>query len=213
MKIHKDEIDAYCRSYESCNNSEEYCVQRALEAAYTVRRARKQAKRERQRKEKDNTIQKLAADMMTWCGKTLPEMTTDELVSARDELAGFESMSLRENGFYHRMNAEITARKEKDKQVQDSAKGEIVKPSESAIEAMYRAHGYSVPSKAPEWDGKFGVGEWQTWDGDLATVTSVQPDYLMGNLCGLSWTWNLDGTLKSPNDGNRLCRPWPKGEQ
>ena len=44
-------------------------------------------------------------------------------------------------------------RKEKDKQVQDSAKGEIVKPSESAIEAMYRAHGYSIPSKAPEWDG------------------------------------------------------------
>ena len=44
-------------------------------------------------------------------------------------------------------------RKERDKQVQDSAKGEIVKPSESAIEAMYRAHGYSIPSKAPEWDG------------------------------------------------------------
>ena len=44
-------------------------------------------------------------------------------------------------------------RKEKDKHVQDSAKGEIVKPSESASEAMYRAHGYSIPSKAPEWDG------------------------------------------------------------
>jgi len=56
MKIHKDEVDAYRRSYERCNNSEEYCVQRALEAAYTVRRARKASKRERQRKEKDKQV-------------------------------------------------------------------------------------------------------------------------------------------------------------
>ena len=56
MKIHKDEVDAYRRSYERCNNSEEYCVQRALEAAYTVRRARKASKRDRQRKEKDKQV-------------------------------------------------------------------------------------------------------------------------------------------------------------
>ena len=176
MKISQEEIDAAIVAY---NGSILTVVGRkqingmtaALTAALTVRRARKQAKRERQRKEKDNTIQKLAADMMTWCGKTLPEMTTDELVSARDELAGFESMSLRENGFYHRMNAEIMARKEKDKQVVESVKPADlpIAPFELAEEArkirqkMVDDAGISLaelfqqkpvtPSKAPEWDG------------------------------------------------------------
>ncbi len=232
MKISQEEIDAAIVAY---NGSILTVVGRkqingmtaALTAALTVRRARKQAKRERQRKEKDNTIQKLAADMMTWCGKTLPEMTTDELVSARDELAGFESMSLRENGFYHRMNAEITARKEKDKQVVESVKapckaGEIIKidfSDEDLRAAIINGLIEPTPSKAPEWDGAFGVGEWETRGGIMATVIKINANNkypLSGNhgTSGLNCWWNDQGvSFLTKCRGFDLIRPWPKSEQ
>lgn len=126
MKVSQEEIDAAIVAY---NGSILTVVGRkqlngmtaALTAALTVRKARKLAKRERQRKEKDSAIQTSVADIMTWCGKTIPEMTTGELVAARDELANNGFKSMRENGFFQRLKSEIIGRKEKDKQVQESA--------------------------------------------------------------------------------------------
>lgn len=162
MKVSQEEIDAALAEKLSMSGADDErdVMMRILQAAYTVRKQRKAAKCERQRKEKDNTIQKLAADMMTWCGKTLPEMTTDELVSARDELAGFESMSLRENGFYHRMNAEITARKEKDKQVVESVKPENYYGFATGV-PLNRLFPEITPFQAPEWAVTKAVEMWK----------------------------------------------------
>lgn len=125
MKISQEEIvsaiNAYCNAYSPEPTVYPAGMRKAIEAALKVRRARKQAKRERQRKEKDSAIQTSVADIMTWCGKTIPEMTTGELVAARDELANNGFKSMRENGFFQRLKSEIIGRKEKDKQVQESA--------------------------------------------------------------------------------------------
>ena len=56
MKIHRDEIDAACQAYSTTAGPGSASWEAALEAAYTVRKARKQAKRERQRKEKDKQV-------------------------------------------------------------------------------------------------------------------------------------------------------------
>ena len=57
MKISQEEIDAAheALSYAGYNIADDE-MDRVLEAAYTVRRARKHAKRERQRKEKDKQV-------------------------------------------------------------------------------------------------------------------------------------------------------------
>ena len=163
---------------------------RILNAVLKVRRARKQAKRERQRKEKNKQV----VESVQWSAEELDRMkampiTGKDPINKLPPLVGSVKGIPIERGMNETERADL----------------------ERKTAEMMRY--LSTLSKAPEWDGTFGVGEWMTRDGSFATVTSVEPDYLTGNLCGIPWTWNLDVTLKNPDDDNSLLRPWPKGEQ
>ena len=59
MKISQEEIDAAWTVWQNTSGGR-VAITRAIEAALTVRKARKQSKRERQRKEKDKQVQESA---------------------------------------------------------------------------------------------------------------------------------------------------------
>lgn len=125
-------------------------MEHALIAALKVRRARKTAKRERQRKERD----KPADDGGAECWQ------------------------------FHVKN------------------GRVVRSSR-------------IPSKALEWDGTFGCGEWETKSGEFAIVSEKNGAVLHGyiqsgnRICRMVWNEN-GGVRQMPPSGGDLIRPWPR---
>ncbi len=211
MKIHKDEIDAYCRSYESCNNSEEYCVQRALEAAYTVRRARKQAKRE----------DKFKPCAIQYDGKDATEiMLSDEPAVWYDakshvEIAyNFDGLMIGVRLWNVAAKRE-RQRKEKDKQVVESVKPHLAPYYGDGSNAgpEFVPSPKATASKAPEWDGTFGCGLWKMANGEKAQVLAVRENELIGNIGDKMQSWRRHGGVGMIPGSFDLIRPWPKGEQ
>lgn len=165
MKISDAEINAanyqLTRYEEGRGNIQ--AVKEALEAAYTVRKQRKAAKRERQRKEKD-------------------------------------------------------------KQVVESVKapckaGEIIKidfSDEDLRAAIINGLIEPTPSKAPEWDGAFGVGEWEMRNGCKQTIRNIDnhPKWPLNGMAGRCYDVNgrYYGMTEQDSEFD-LIRPWPKGEQ
>lgn len=81
-------------------------------------------------------------------------------------------------------------RKEKDKQVVESV-------------------------KALEWDGKFGIGEWEMRDGQKQVIYEIDPNggiYPLNAVNGLTYTKHGEN-FESEERQSDLIRPWPKGEQ
>lgn len=159
MKISQTEIQAASRFLQ---NADEYTVRLALHAAYSIRRIRKTAKRERQRKEKDKQVV--------------------ESVKPAKPFTFWEYSA----GDWTKIHVAYDT-------------GEPV----------------VTPSKAPEWDGTFGVGEWEMRNGGKAVVESEDNhDIYPLNVKSFS-PWEKSRTKKgqvwetkiSPED---LIRPWPK---
>ena len=125
-------------------------------------------------------------------------------------------------------------RKEKDKQVVESVKpapwlkpDDFVNPYDvlfrANIGSLFPIHGGNEPSpsKAPEWDGTFGVGVWETVGGHKAIVADAEGILLKGRIKHtVNCHWYESGKFRSiglgraePNTDWDLIRPWPKGEQ
>lgn len=115
-------------------------------------------------------------------------------------------------------------RKEKDKQVVES-----VKPAKPFTFWEYSAGDWTklhvtydmgkplvTPSKAPEWDGTFGCGDWVAIGGERISIHYRDGTLMLGTIgSGGDSTW-YSRTGSNVNDDRRdldLIRPWPKGEQ
>ena len=124
MKISDAEINAanyqLTRYEEGRGNIQ--AVKEALEAAYTVRKQRKAAKRKRQRKEKDEKKQYV---IQTWAGRLIPDLSLEELEKAREYLSTQTLASVNDVATYRQILCEIIERKEKGTNVSECVKGAV----------------------------------------------------------------------------------------
>jgi len=216
MKISQEEIDAAIKAWQSCHpaNSSADDVTAILEAAYTVRKQRKAAKRERQRKERE-----AALDQKIRTGSVFGKGSVETWAQARVEV----------------FPPDTTETKEKDKQVLESVSiNTNMMPPNYTVGELKAAFGSeagkwqfqvkdgvvfervpATPSKAPEWDGTFGVGEWMMRNGEKAIVDQILDG--SSNLRGRTLkfhtiVWQSNGSASSSRllDPYDLIRPWLK---
>jgi len=186
MKISNAEVEAALRAVREYGESIvqldalRSALVDALGEAYTVRRARKAAKRERQRKEKDKQVVESVKPTSLFAG----------MFGQGDEKA---------------FNA--------------AAWGNL--EALAGISSAVQGQNELAPSKAPEWDGTFGVGEWETVGGKLAVVTNAEGILLSGSVGEvLHCYWYESGNFRSirlgraePNAAFNLLRPWPRSTE
>jgi len=165
MKISQEEIDAAHSAWCDTEGSRNELWTAVIKAALIVRKRRKAAKRERQRKEKDKQVVESVkpAQIVKGCGVGNP----------------FDNSLIR-NQF----------------------------TPNSLMSALLEAVA-ATPSKAPEWDGTFGVGEWEMRNGEKATIRSVSLTELNGTVNGHANTWPRHGRYLYQSQMD-LIRPWPK---
>lgn len=247
MKISQEEIDAACKAWVNGGDQGDLCqlMEKAIRATLKVRRARKQFKRERQRKEKDGKKQYV---IQTWRGKRIPDLSMEELETAKEYYSLETLANVKDVATYRQILCEIIERKEKDTHVSECVKGTVAfaekfgkEDDKQVVESVklpqiVKGCGVGNPfdnhlirnqftpnglmsaqletvaatsSKAPEWDGTFGVGEWEMRNGGKAYVRAVRLGSLDGDINGtmVSWPWNGKYLGTSPFD---LIRPWPK---
>jgi len=172
MKISQEEIDAAWTKFNTRLSGDfKEDMRASLEAAYTVRKQRKAAKRERQRKEKDKQVAE-SVKAAAW-------LKPDDFVNYVDVIRPQLKEAI----------AKVTG-------IQDILRGD-------------------TPSKAPEWDGTFGVGEWEMRNGKKTTIVFVDAvgKYPLKAKNGSDYATN--GTLWD-NDSMTdldLIRPWQKSKK
>ena len=196
MKISQEEIvsaiNAYCNAYSPEPTVYPAGMRKAIEAALKVRRARKQAKRDRQRKEKNKQV----VESVQWSAEELDRMkampiTGKDPINKLPPLVGSVKGIPIERGMNETERADL----------------------ERKTAEMMRY--LSTLSKAPEWDGTFYLGQWQTRDGSKVVLSEVDhhPVYPFTSEDGR--TYDKCGFLYGPDNEtpHDLIRPWPKGEQ
>jgi len=220
MKISQEEIDAALLGYytedNNYNSAFKADMRRALEAAYTVREQRKAAKRERQRKEREDALDKKIRE-----GAVFGRGSVETWAQARVEV----------------FPPDTPEAKEKDKQVVESVKptslfaGMFGQGDEKAfnaaawgnlealagISSAVQSQKERTPSKAPEWDGTFTAGDYEAANGKRVTIKTGQMiDFYGAHLRGFSdelqdgYHWFTDGKSDMALRGWDLIRPWPK---
>jgi hypothetical protein len=237
MKISQTEIQAASRFLQ---NADEYTVRLALHAAYSIRRIRKTAKRERQRKAlvDNDEIGEFKPCVVQYEEARITEIVLEDCFTVWVPHEGLELGYNNEGNLIAvKVYGLVAQRKEKDKHVVESVqrRADMSGPElKLAIEkAMHVAFSTPPPfldsstgladpalsatSKAPEWDGTFKAGEYQMRNGEKAIIDHIDGIHLCGKLSpdGLDccFKWEL-----SSGENNRvyafdLIRPWPKGEQ
>jgi len=239
MSISQEEIEAAYEAWFDSSGLERgevwgmKAIRAALIAAYTVRKARKQAKRERQRKEKDKQVASEHEKYVLGLKSSLAKIG----LTMDDAPDGSNALSWAERKIAEKVFRDIIPNLEKDAQVQDSAKDDgmltwtdLCKPMKVCAICGYKrcphcenpefeCTGSNEPgqvgvrsrAKAPEWDGEFYPGDWEMRDGSSAKVETIGDvsKFRFGFAHGNSQAWQPNGRHCNERSLD-LIRPWSK---